>query len=253
MPRPVSRPIRALRLARLALHLALGLATIALCFPFADAARRARLRRRWSQRLVALCGIEVEQNGEFATGALLALNHVSWIDVFVVLSQVDAAFIAKAEVSRWPFIGWLAARNGTIFLRRGSRGHAAALARALVAHLRQGQNVAIFPEGTTTDGLSLHPFHAALLQPAIDAGAPVQAVAIRYYDANGRRTTAAAFYGRMTLMQSLWRIVREPRLRVRLDVSPPFFTRGADRKVLAHTLEAWVRERVTEDLRGPSP
>ncbi len=248
MPRPVPRPIRALRLALLALHLATGLATIVLRFPFADAATRALLRRRWSQRLLALCGIKVERHGEFAAGALLALNHVSWIDVFVVLSQTDATFIAKAEVRRWPLIGWLAARNGTIFLRRGSRGHAAALARELVSHLRQGQSVALFPEGTTTDGLSLHPFHAALLQPAIDAGAPVQAVAIRYYDASGRRTTAAAFYGQMTLMQSLWRIVSEPRLRARTDVSLPFSIHGIDRKALGRALEAWIRERVQEDL-----
>ncbi|WP_142803552.1 MULTISPECIES: lysophospholipid acyltransferase family protein [Tepidiphilus] len=251
MLRSVPRPIRALRLARLALHLAIGLATIVLCFPFADAPTRARLRQRWSRRLVALCGIEVERHGEFASGALLALNHVSWIDVFVVLSQTDAAFIAKAEVRRWPIIGWLAARNETIFLRRGSRGHAAVLARELVSHLRQGQSVALFPEGTTTDGLSLHPFHAALLQPAIDAGAPVQAVAIRYYDADGRRTTAAAFYGQMTLMQSLVRIVREPRLRARLDVSEPLPTQGADRKALTRALEAWVRERIEEDLPSP--
>ena len=92
----------------------------------------------------------------------------------------------------WPVIGWLAARNDTVFLRRGSCGHARIINAEIGAQLDGGRNVAVFPEGTTTDGTRVLHFHAALLQPAIASGHPVQALAIRYLTPDGRHELAPA-------------------------------------------------------------
>ncbi|HEX6734672.1 MAG TPA: lysophospholipid acyltransferase family protein, partial [Azonexus sp.] len=119
-------------------------------------------------------GVEVEANlGHSVPGALLVANHISWIDIYVINAALPAAFVSKAEVRGWPLIGWLAARHDTIFLRRGSRGHARLINAEIAEVLGRGQHVAVFPEGTTTDGCSLLHFHAALLQPALAAGRPV--------------------------------------------------------------------------------
>ena len=83
---------------------------------------------------------------------LLVANHVSWVDIFVVNALTPAAFVSKADVRQWPVIGWLAAVNETVFLRRGSRGHARVINEEIAERMRAGRHVALFPEGTTTDG-----------------------------------------------------------------------------------------------------
>jgi 1-acyl-sn-glycerol-3-phosphate acyltransferase len=121
-------------------------------------------------------------------GALLVANHISWIDIYVINSALPAAFVAKEEVRHWPLIGWLAARNDTVFLRRGSRGHARIINQEIAEILDQEKYVAVFPEGTTTDGTHLLHFHAALIQPALAASRPVLPVAISYWEVDGTRS-----------------------------------------------------------------
>lgn len=164
---------------------------------------------------------------------MLIANHISWIDVFVINAIAPAAFVSKAEVRNWPLIGWLAARNDTVFLRRGSRGHARVINAEIATLLDAGLNVALFPEGTTTDGSHLLHFHAALLQPAIAAGHAVQPLAISYRNSDGSPNRAPAYVGEMSLTQSLARIATEPRLVARLHVSAPLPAHIADRRELA--------------------
>jgi 1-acyl-sn-glycerol-3-phosphate acyltransferase len=106
---------------------------------------------------------------------------VSWIDIFAMNALTPVAFVSKDDVIHWPIIGTLARHNETIFLQRGSRGHAHTIGREMAERLQSGNWLAVFPEGTTTDGTHLHPFHGALLQPAIDAGA-VTPVSLSYED-----------------------------------------------------------------------
>ena len=134
---------------------------------------------------------------------------MSWLDIFVINAAYPAAFISKAEVRDWPLIGWLAAKNETVFLRRGSRGHARIVNAEIASLLGRGRQVALFPEGTTTDGSHVHPFHAALLQPAIDAGAPIQPLALCYRLPDGSFTRAPAYDGDVSLLDCLKAIVAE--------------------------------------------
>ncbi|WP_228151586.1 lysophospholipid acyltransferase family protein [Pseudazoarcus pumilus] len=216
-------------------------------FPFAGLARRRALRQRWSARLLAIVGIELRVSGEpLESGALLVANHVSWLDIFVINALTPAAFVSKAEVRSWPAIGWLAAKNDTLFLHRGSRGHARIVSREIGAVLATGQVVALFPEGTTTDGSHVLHFHGALLQPALDARAPIQAVALRYRDAHGHFTRAPAYWGDMTLMQCIANIVAAPAIVAEVILLPP--VRGeadVDRRALAAALRERIVSQVT--------
>ena len=145
-----------------------------------------------------------------------------------------AAFISKAEVRDWPLVGWLAARNETVFLRRGSRGHARIVNAEIATLLGRGRQVALFPEGTTTDGSHVHAFHAALLQPAIEAGAPIQPLALAYRLPDGRFTRAPAYDGDVSLGECLRAIVAEREIVARIHVAPALSTtEQPDRKQLS--------------------
>lgn len=245
---------RLTRRVRLVLHLLFGLATALAVFPFAGPTRRRALRRRWSARLLAIVGIEMRVSGEpLVSGALLVANHVSWLDIFVINALTPAAFVSKAEVRSWPAIGWLAAKNDTLFLHRGSRGHARIVSREIGAVLATGQVVALFPEGTTTDGSHVLHFHGALLQPALDARAPIQPVALRYRDAQGHFTRAPAYWGDMTLMQCIGNIVAAPFIVAEVVLLPP--VRGeaeVDRRALASALRERIVTQVAEGLTEAS-
>lgn len=192
------------------------------------------LKQSWSVAALDLLGVEVEADlTHAAKGALLVANHISWVDIFVINAVVPAVFVAKEEVRRWPLFGWLATRSDTVFLRRGSRGHARIINEEIGRHLAQGKVVALFPEGTTSDGGRLLHFHAALLQPALAAGRPVLPAAISYWELNGERSLAPRYDGDISLGQSLRAILGRKRLIARLITTPLRGLRGEDRKQVA--------------------
>jgi 1-acyl-sn-glycerol-3-phosphate acyltransferase len=155
---------------------------------------RLSFKQRWSRQLLEVLGIRLETGAaELPAGYLIVANHISWLDIFVINALRPASFIAKAEIRAWPLVGWLAARNDTVFVDRGSRRDARRINAEIDARLNAGVDVAIFPEGRTTDGARVLEFHPALLQPAVAAGRPVLPLAISYRDANGQASSAPSF------------------------------------------------------------
>jgi 1-acyl-sn-glycerol-3-phosphate acyltransferase len=219
---------------RLGLHLLWGAATIASVYPLASTSVRLQLKRRWSRQLLRMLGIRLDVCWDNApAGSLVVANHVSWLDIYALNATHAMAFVAKSDVRAWPLVGWLAARTDTVFLRRGLRADARDANARIAALLLAGQDVAVFPEGTTTDGSTLLDFHAALLQPAIAAGRPIQPVAITYHDRHGRRNCAAAYAGDTSLRECLAAILACRGLVVRVRAAPPLSTQSGHRRVLA--------------------
>jgi len=212
--------VAALRLSRVALHLACGLGVASLVYPVLTQRLRLCLKRRWSRQLLAMLGVKLDVAGSATCAPLRVANHVSWLDVFVINAMEPVAFVAKADVERWPVVGRLARLTGTIFMARKD-GRASRAASAHVASaLAKGANVAFFPEGTTTAGDIVLPFRSALFQGAVDAGAAIQPLAIRYRDRARRRSLAASYCGDTSLIESLWRLAMTPHLSASVTCLP---------------------------------
>jgi 1-acyl-sn-glycerol-3-phosphate acyltransferase len=148
----------------------------------------------------------------------------------------EARFVSKADVQHWPLVNRLVAGAGTLYLEREKRRDALRVVHRMAEALEAGDTVAVFPEGTTSDGRGLLPFHANLLQAAIATATPVQPVLLRYADARHAVSPVAEFLGETTLAQSLWRLACGEGLVVHLQVLPAEGSAHADRRALAARL-----------------
>lgn len=180
--------------------------------------------------------------------ALVVANHISWLDVPALAAVLPMTFVAKADVRRWPLLGRLAGLAGTRFLDRTSIGAVRPLLEHIAARLRAGHRCAVFPEGTSTAGDRLRPFFPALFQAAIDAGCPVQPVAIEY--GHGVPGDALApFTGDQDFVAHLWRLLGRRRTEVTLSFLAPVDARGGERRALARHAHAVLERRLFTD--GP--
>jgi len=234
---------RLARLVRLAVHLARGLAVAWLRFPKLSEAERHAEKRRWSRKLLSILSVSVREHHipkKLPERCMLALNPISWIDIFVIDARFPATFIAKSEVREWPFVGWLCTRVGTLYIERGKRSAARHARHTVSRELERGSLIAVCPEGTTTFGRSLERFHAALFQPAVDAAATVQPVALRYLDPAGRHTDAAAYVGETSLLESIWTIVSARHIVAELRFLAPIPFHGHTRRSLAEKAQTAI-------------
>ncbi|MDP2823719.1 MAG: lysophospholipid acyltransferase family protein [Sulfuritalea sp.] len=234
---PILPLLAGFRLLLVGLHLLYGALQVALLFRFADASRRQRLNRGWSRQLLALLGVRVEAvGGDLAhiEGGLLVGNHISFIDIYVINALLPCGFVAKSELAQWPLIGWLCRHTGTVFIERGSRKAAHRTHRHMRQALGTGRRLAIFPEGTTTAGDKLLPFHAALFQSAIDAAVPVHAIALSYHAASGARSVAPAYIDDIGLVTCLISVLQAGGLVARVTLAASFVPPLPDRRHLAH-------------------
>ncbi len=226
-----------LGLARLAVHLAIGLAKVALLFPFLTAVGRERRVQRWSRQLVGICGVKMRfddaRQSAPASPALIVCNHISWLDIFVINALHPCRFVAKSDIRSWPLIGWLCAHTGTIFIARGRARDVRRIYEGLVRSIHDGERVAFFPEGTTSPQGVVLPFHANLFEAAIEAEVPVQPYAIRYLDADGSLHSSADFVGEMSFVESVIAIMKSGGMTAELIRLPAIDTAGAHRRDLA--------------------
>jgi 1-acyl-sn-glycerol-3-phosphate acyltransferase len=241
------------RLARVTLHFFHGLGTVLFAFPNLDPhAKRVRIRR-WSRRLLHLLHVDIRVAGALAhPNVMVVANHVSWLDIFALHAVGPVRFIAKSEIARWPLIGRLVAGVGTLFIERGRRHDTHRVNQHVAAALADGDIVAVFPEGTVTNGTRVLPFKGSLLQPIVDAQGFVQPVAIRYRTPEGDRSLAPA-YDEVTFLQSLWRIGGAEALVVDMTAMVPLPAAGRHRRALAREAEAAIRAAVVRPARGSVP
>lgn len=225
------------KLLRVFAHLFIGLSTCAFVFPLTNQAGRERRIKKWSVKLLQICGVQVEVTHATSASspqrALIVANHVSWLDIFVVNSYVPCRFVAKSEIRDWPLLGWLCVKSGTIFIARGRVRDVRRIFEGLVASIKAGEHVAFFPEGTTSSQGQLLPFHPNLFEAAIDAAVPIQPFALRYTDASGRLHSAVDFIGDMSFAQSMITILRTGGIKAVLTRLPVMETEGSHRRELA--------------------
>jgi len=217
--------VRSWRIARATALMLRGLLIALFVLDRPDVRLRNRHMQPWSASLLDILDVGLDVHGELPDDdapVFIAANHVSWLDIWVINAVCPTLFVAKSEIRGWPVFGWLAARVGTLFIERARRVDTRKVNDRIVARLAiAGERIAVFPEGTTTDGSVVRPFHASLFLPAVGAGARVFPVAIRYLDAAGVRSDVPAYVDDMSLLQSMWRIAGAQGLRAELHFLAP--------------------------------
>jgi len=236
--RPTPVPLRLWRVFRLALHLGYGVCVAAWTLHRLPPALQEKRILRWSAQFLQILGVRVHVLGSppppTARHCLFVANHISWIDIWALKQLHPMHFVAKSEIRDWPVIGWLAQRAGTLFIERARRQDTGRMVKLGEEALRRGDCLCFFPEGTTTDGSHLLPFKPGLLQAAINAGATVVPVAIRYPSASGGINRAVAYHGETTMLESFRAVLRQRETRVELCFGAPVAAAGLERRTLAH-------------------
>lgn len=208
---------------RLAKVLAVTLFRI--CRLFAAAAAKgwspqlmARHAREWAHSLVKTLNIDITCHGSFPNqggqGVLMVSNHRSYLDIVVILSHFESAFLAKKELRSWPVFGYAAHVGNTVFVDRSSRESRKASRQALLERLDQGISVVIFPEGTTHGGPGLLPFKKGIFHMVAEQDIPVVPVGVFYKD------RSAAWIGDDFFVPHFLRIFSKPRLAADLTIGP---------------------------------
>jgi 1-acyl-sn-glycerol-3-phosphate acyltransferase len=174
---------------------------------------------------------------------LVVNNHMSWLDIVAVNAVRPMRAVAKKDIASWPVLGWLVSAARSVYVDRENIRSLPGTVAALADTLRTGSMVNVTPEGTTWCGLTHGRFRPALFQAAIDGGVPVLPVALRFRTKDGGRTTAPAFVGDETIVDSVRRTARLGGLvlevHVRNEIAPG---RAADRRALAALAERAVDE-----------
>jgi len=237
-------------------HAALAALLLRTVYPRLACERRRALTRWWSAKLLAILNVRPDIEGaESATrgSIMIAANHVSWLDIFVISSVRPTRFIARGEIRQWPVAGWIADRAGTIFIQRDQWRDIARISDRVRTALGEGDCVGLFPEGITTEGDRLLKFHSSLFEAAVANGVLVQAAAIRYEHADGTLCRDMSFIGERTFLQSLRLIIDQPAVRARIVFLPPIATDGSTRRAVASAAARGIATRLGIEPAGTPP
>ena len=224
-------------------HVLVGMWTIYVRFPQLSIEQREARVQAWALQLLALWGIHLRVQGQpVLTGpALIVANHISWLDISVIHAARHCRFVSKSDIRAWPLVGTLATGAGTLYIERTSRKDALRMVKDMADAMKDGDVIAVFPEGTTSDGRELLPFHANLIQAAILAQAPVQPMSLQFVDAStGEPSFAPCYIGDDTLIGSMWRTLTAPPIVAVVHFGDPQHANGRDRRAWAHDLRQTI-------------
>lgn len=228
--------------------------------------RFARTFPHWYHRQVCrIIGVRLNVEGEIARsqGVLIVSNHVSWLDITVLSAVAPVSFVAKQEVSTWPFVKWLAKLQRSVFVDRERRSEVGTKANEILDRLEAGDHIVLFAEGTSSDGNMVVPFRTALFAAAKPPGGhatgsnvSVQTLALTYTKLYGlplgrRGRPQVAWYGDMDMASHAWKLLGLGPLDASIRIGPPVpLDDFPDRKALARYAEDKVRSDVVALLRG---
>lgn len=200
--------------------------------------RRARWLRYWNACVRSLIGMEVEVRGRGPDGGMLVCNHVSYLDMLALTAATEMVFLSKAEVRHWPLVGQIARASGALFVNRERRADVADLGPEFEAIVQEGVVLTMFPEGTSTGGDHVLPFHSSLFAPPAKHGWPVTPAYIRYEVEDGVVAEDVAYWRDMTFLPHFLNLLGKPRVRAIVHFGEPLW--NSDRKALARELHRTV-------------
>lgn len=237
-PRPLGGRLRAIRRMTLAVLWTLLAIPVQAVLVLLPGRGKVVFARTYHRVLCWLIGLRLNVVGRPSARrpVLYVANHSSWLDILVLGAVLEAVFVSKAEVGRWPLVGLVARLGRTVFVSR-ERGRTADEASGLRAALASGDSLILFPEGTSSDGSRVLPFRSSFLAVA-DAAASVQAVSLVYDRLGGlpacrRDRPIFAWFGDMDIATHFWRLARRSGARATVLLHEPADPRAfPDRKAL---------------------
>ena len=191
-------------------------------FPWVDNSSKDRRIKNWCQKLLKILEINLQLSGFDSLpsgGILFASNHISWLDIMVINAAMPVRFVAKSEVKQWPIFGYLADQLNTLYIQRNNRGDVSKMVGQLINALNKGESICIFPEGTSSDGLTVLPFRSNLFEAVINSNSNCMPLAITYKDSMTRQQSIApAYFGEINLIKSIKNIVNSSPIDVFISV-----------------------------------
>ena len=225
------------RLVRLFVHLLKG---IYICyFALGDSQnfdltdKQHRIIQTWLSQVAKIIGIDLTVRGTIRKSPVFVVaNHISWLDIVIIASVLPVSFLSKVEVRKWPVVGTLAAKSGTLFIHRGSKSGALEAKRLMQERLSAGHSVASFPEAKATDGTVVHTFYPRLFAAAIETKSVIQPAALRYPHDQGVNPIVP-FVDNRNLVKHAFRIMSAKRTAAELTLCEPIPSEDQQRKELA--------------------
>ncbi len=181
------------------------------------------------------------QTPETIKSILVVSNHISWIDIPLMLSIAPVRFLSKSEIKKWPILGYLATRAGTIFIDRSKVSEIKKVTKEITQLIGKDKNILLFPEGTTSKGDSVLPFHASFLQTAINSRCQVLPVAIRYLTSNKTPDYMPAYVDGLSFFDILIRVARSKKIVAEVQFYELINTRDLTRRALAKILHQKIQ------------
>ena len=225
-------------------HLVWGIFSIYVIFPKLSQPQKNKRIEVWAGALLAKLAIQLVVKGvpPAAGPVLLVSNHISWLDILVMHASKHCRFVSKADVKHWPVLGALATGAGTLYIERESRRDAMRVVHHMCEALQNGDILAVFPEGTTGNGIDLLPFHANLLQAPIVCNLPVQPVALQYLDPDSDQISQVMSYvGDESLLTSLWRTLKSKGITAVFTYGEPQLSNGRSRRMWSDDLRVEIQ------------
>ncbi len=204
-------------------------------------------QRRLCAILLRCFNVEIQYIGTANTDAkMLVANHISWLDALLFMPAPKLRFIAKSQVKNWPIIGLLAQLLGTVFIRRENKFQVYRSLPNAQRHIRQGDNLVIFPEGTTTVGLDVLTFRPMMFEVAKREACLVQPVAIRYWDHNQAISQTTPFIDDDGIFMSILKLLVERKIYAHVHFLPVLNAADLDRKQMAKQSQHLIHQALLQ-------
>ena len=203
----------------------------------------ALFTRWWARGALRILGgrVEVAGNALPERGGLVVSNHVSYLDIMVHASLFEVRFAPKIEMKKWPLMGWLTAFSNPVWIDRRRRSDAGNAKRAMCAAFEGPVPLLVYPEGTSSDGKALLPFKTTCFAAALEAGAWITPMLIRYdVPADG---TVLPYFGNAAFLPHIWRVMGLKEFRCQVYIMEKFHPERSDRGQLAAGLRDAMEDR----------
>jgi len=198
----------------------------------------------WAQRATKIINLNITTLGpQTQQPHFFVANHISFLDIIVLASITPVTFLAKSSVKSWPIIGYITNSIGTIFIQRESKKGVYNAVKLLTNTLIHNHSLLVFPEGTTSIGSAVEKFNSSLFQAAIDAGNPIQPIALRYSN-KGNINKIVAFVDDDRFINRLFTILSEKRTEVILSYCSRLETVDKSRQELASTSHQLIIKKI---------